>query len=154
MFEFRLYSVSKLFPSRGLVVTNSQMIDSWIKSRDTGFYSVEYSITSVGGKHSKTQNFNPDFFIKATKNGISHFFVVETKSDGDVNDENKAKLKYGRQHFEDLNKELVEQSINHIYHFHFLSPNSYDAFFSSLKSGGLFEDKFRSDLEDKLEEEV
>jgi type III restriction enzyme len=80
--------------------------------------------------------------------------VVEIKADGDVDDENKAKLKYGRLHFEDLNNELEEQSINQIYHFHFLSPNSYDAFFNSLKSSGLFEDKFRSDLEGKLEEDI
>jgi type III restriction enzyme len=150
---FVKYEPERKFIDRLCRPDYAQKIDAWVKNRDVGFYPVEYSITSIGGKHSKTQGFNPDFFIRVTQNDKTHFFVIEIKVDGDVDDENKAKLKYGRQHFEDLNKELAEQSINQVYHFHFLSPNSYDAFFSSMKSGGLFEDKFRSDLEDKLEEE-
>lgn len=132
----------------------SQKIDSWIKSRDAGFYSVEYSITSVGGKHSKIQSFNPDFFIKINDGEIIHFIVVEIKSDGDTSEENKAKHKYAKMHFEDLNSELKQRSINHIYHFHFISPNSYDIFFKYLNNGNLIAGKFRSDLEDKLEEEL
>jgi len=62
-------------------------------------------------------------------------------------------LKYARQHFEDLNKELAEQSISQVYHFHFLSPKSYDVFFDALANGYLLKDKFRSDLEDKLEDD-
>lgn len=150
---FVKYEPERKFIERLCKPDNAKGIDFWVKNRDVGFYSVEYSITSIGGKHSKIQNFNPDFFIIVLQNGTTHIFVIEIKADGDVNDENKAKLKYGRQHFSDLNYELAEQSINQVYHFHFLSPNSYDAFFNSLKSGVLFEDKFRSDLEDRLEEE-
>lgn len=150
---FARYDPERKFIERLCKNENAQMIDAWIKSRDLGFYSIEYSMTTSAGKHSKTQTFNPDFFIKATQGKKTHFIVVEIKSDGDVSDENKAKLKYARQHFEDLNKELAEQSISQIYHFHFLSPNSYDVFFDALSNGYLLKDKFRSDLEDKLEED-
>ena len=148
------YEPERKFIERLCKPENAKNIDTWVKSRDVGFYSIEYSITSNAGKHSKTQTFNPDFFIKVTQGKKSHFIVVEIKSDGDVSDENKAKLKYARQHFDDLNKELSEQSISQVYHFHFLSPTSYDVFFDALANGNLLKDKFRSDLEDKLEEDV
>lgn len=147
------YEPERKFIERLCKPENAQNIDAWVKSRDVGFYSIEYSMTSNAGKHSKTQTFNPDFFIKVTQGKKLHFVVVEIKSDGDVADENKAKLKYARLHFEDLNKELSEQSISQVYHFHFLSPNSYDVFFNALANGNMLKDKFRSDLEDKLEEE-
>jgi type III restriction enzyme len=129
---------------------NAKKIDSWLKSRDMNFYSIEYSITTVGGKHSKIQSFNPDFFIKLKNGKTTHFIVVEIKADGDVCDENKAKLKYGVQHFKDLNKELEKLKIDEKYHFHFLSPNSYDVFFDHLRNGKLIQYDFKSDLEDKL----
>jgi len=129
---------------------NAKKIESWVKSRDMNFYSIEYSITSVGGKHSKTQSFNPDFFIKLKNGKTVHIIVVETKSDGDVSDENKAKYKYGLQHFKDLNKELEKQKIDEKYHFHFMSPKSYDVFFDHLRNGKLIQYDFISDLEDKL----
>ena len=129
---------------------NAEKIDSWLKSRDMNFYSIEYSITSVGGKHSKTQSFNPDFFIKLKNDKTTHFIIVEIKADGDVSAENKAKLKYGVQHFKDLNKELETLKIDEKYHFHFLSPNSYDVFFDHLRNGKLIQYDFKSDLEDKL----
>lgn len=76
--------------------------------------------------------------------------VVEIKSDGDVSEENKAKLKYGIQHFSYLNKELEKLNIDEKYHFHFLSSNSFDVFFDHLRNGKLIWYEFRSDLEDKL----
>ena len=129
---------------------NAKKIRSWLKSRDMNFYSIEYSITSVGGKHSKIQSFNPDFFIKLENGKTKHFVIIEIKSDGDISDENRAKLRYGTQHFKDLNKELEKLEIDEKYHFHFLSPNSYDVFFDHLLKGILKEFDFRSDLEDKL----
>jgi type III restriction enzyme len=126
-------------------------IESWIKSRDTGFYKIQYSITSLGGKHSKIQDFHPDFFIKTSKGDVIHIIVVEIKEDGDDSNENKAKNKYAKQHFEYLNKELVAKSINQQYHFHFLSPNSCDAFFDGLKNETIIMDKFTSDLDINLE---
>ena len=146
---------TKVTPERNFVkelceTNNAEKIESWLKSRDMNFYSIEYSITSVGGKHSKIQSFNPDFFIKLKDGKTAHFIVIEIKSDGDVSEENKAKLKYGVQHFKDLNKELEKQKIDEKYHFHFLSPNSYDVFFDHLRNGIIKEFEFRSDLEDKL----
>lgn len=148
---FTKYEPERRFVERLCKKENAERIDSWLKSRDMGFYVVEYSITSVGGKHSKTQSFNPDFFIKVSNSGNVHVIVVEVKADNDVNDENKAKLKYGKLHFNDLNNELKKRNINQTYHFHFLSPNSFDAFFEYLRDGKLLEFTFRSDLEDKLE---
>ena len=130
---------------------NADKIDSWIKSRDQGFYSVEYSWRK--GEHpQKNQQFNPDFFIKIHYGGIDYIVVVEVKSDGDDSDENKAKLRWTRQHFSDLNKELEESGIKQKYIFHFLSPNSYTEFFQYLRDGRLIKEVFRSDLEDKLEQ--
>jgi len=126
---------------------NAKIIESWIKSRDMAFYSIEYSITSVGGKHSKIQSFNPDFFIKLTHKNQPHFIVVEIKADNDASDENKAKNKYAKLHFENLNAELKAKKIKELYHFHFLSPSSYVVFFDHLRNGKLMEDKFTSELE-------
>jgi type III restriction enzyme len=146
---------SKATPERTFIkelceTENAKKIESWLKSRDMNFYSIEYSITSIGGKHSKIQSFNPDFFLKLENGTTKHFVIVEIKSDGDVTDENKAKLRYGVQHFKDLNKELEKLKIDEKYHFHFLSPNSYDVFFDHLRNGKLIQYDFKSDLEDKL----
>ncbi len=130
---------------------NAEKIDAWIKSRDQGFYNVEYSFTTVGGKHSKQLSFNPDFFIKIVQDGFEYIIVVEIKADDDNSDENKAKLRWTRQHFINLNRELEDAGINQRYIFHFLSPNSYSEFFEYLRDGRLIKGVFRSDLEDKLE---
>jgi type III restriction enzyme len=126
---------------------NTDKIEAWIKSRDMSFYSIEYSITSVAGKHSKVQTFNPDFFIKLSQNNTTHFIVIEVKSDNDISPENKAKLKYSKIHFETLNAELKTRQINEVYHFHFLSPNSYVVFFDYLRNGQLLSDKFMSEMD-------
>lgn len=128
-------------------IENAQKIEAWIKSRDMAFYSIEYSITSVGGKHSKIQSFNPDFFIKLKDKNQLHYIVVEIKADNDASDENKAKNKYAKLHFENLNAELITKKIKEMYHFHFLSPSSYVVFFDHLRNGKLLEDKFTSELE-------
>ncbi len=48
---------------RGLTTDQTaRVIDAWIKSPDSGFYSIEYSWRK--GEHSKQGSFNPDFFIK------------------------------------------------------------------------------------------
>ena len=59
--------------------------------------------------------------------------------------ENKAKLKYARQHFGRVNKLQNKQK----YYFKFLSPKSYDQFFDFLKKKRYKE--FRSKLEADLE---
>ena len=118
----------------------AKAIDAWIKSLDVGFYSIEYSWRK--GEHPKQGSFNPDFFIKKGNDII----VVEIKMDNDVSDENRAKLRYAKGHFEKVNDLQKEQK----YYFKFLSPGSFDLFFKAL-SDGTYKD-FKSELEAKLEE--
>ena len=84
----------------------------------------------------------PDFFIKVANDII----VVEIKMDNDVSDENKAKLRYSKEHFARVNELQKEQR----YYFKFLSPESYDLFFKALREKTYTD--FRSELEAKLEE--
>ncbi len=120
-------------------------IDAWIKSRDMGFYSVEYSWRK--GEHPTQGNFNPDFFLKLGENIV----VIEIKADDDDSDENKAKFRWAKQHFETLNEELKKSKIKQRYFFHFLSPNSYAEFVEYFCDSRVFDKKFRSKLEDLLE---
>ena len=142
------------FPERKFVSTlfehnNSNIIDSWIKSRDKNFYSIDYTWRKNGHQISNA-SFNPDFFIK-TKDGSNDIIVVvEIKDDGDDSEENKAKYKYALEHFENLNYKLEQNGINQKYVFHFLSPNSYNAFFEYLESNKI--EQFKGDLEILLEE--
>lgn len=122
-----------------------QKIDAWIKSRDVGFYSIEYSWRK--GEHPTQGNFNPDFFLKIGNNIV----VVEIKSDGDDSDENKAKYKWAKKHFSDLNRELKNEGIKQKYFFHFLSPESYAEFAEYLIDGRLFKGEFESAIEELLE---
>lgn len=125
---------------RGLTAEQTaKAIDAWIKSLDVGFYSIEYSWRK--GEHPKQGSFNPDFFIKKGNDII----VVEIKMDNDVSDENRAKLRYAKGHFEKVNDLQKEQR----YYFKFLSPESFDMFFKAL-SDGTYKD-FKSELEAKLE---
>lgn len=150
---FTKYEPERKFIEHLCKTENAKEIDAWVKSRDMGFYSIEYSITSVAGKHSKVQSFNPDFFIKINKKDITHYIIIETKADGDISAENKAKNKYAKQHFDNLNAELEARGIKEVYHFHFLSPSSYIVFFDHLRKGQLLKGEFRSELEAKLEED-
>ena len=74
------------------------MIDAWIKSKDTGFYSIDYSWRK--GEHPKNGKFNPDFFIKIGKD----ILIVETKADKDICSENKGKIAYAKRHIAELNR--------------------------------------------------
>ena len=125
---------------RGLIdELTAKSIDAWIKSLDVGFYRIDYSWRK--GEHPKQGSFNPDFFIKVDNDII----VVEIKMDNDVLDENKAKLRYSKEHFARVNELQKEQR----YYFKFLSPESYDLFFKALRDG-TYKD-FRSELEARLE---
>jgi len=118
---------------------NAKSIDSWIKSRDTGFYTIEYSWRK--GEHPQNGKFNPDFFIKIGKN----ILIVETKTDADTKDENRGKVEYAKKHVLKLNKIQDKQK----YYFWMISPRDYDNFFKKLR-GGKFND-FISTLELDLE---
>ncbi|QQS22562.1 DEAD/DEAH box helicase family protein [bacterium] len=130
----------------------AEKIDAWLKSRDRGFYGIEYSWRP--SNHQKIGMFNPDFFIKITKDNVDYFVVVEIKADKDDSDENKAKYKYAKEHFERLNNKLEENKIKQKYIFHFLSPEGYSTFFEYLKDGRILkgQEKFRCELENLLEE--
>jgi hypothetical protein len=115
-----------------LLIENSDYIDSWIKSPDKGFYSIDYEYWK-GGKDRVRRSFNPDFFVKINlddyisrleserkedylerlKNmqdeGIETLInVVEIKSDEEQDEATPAKEEYAKDHFEGLNKKLSE----------------------------------------------
>jgi len=138
---FASYKPERDFIKRLVSGENAKLIDAWIKSPDIGFYSTEYSWRK--GEHPKQGSFNPDFFIKLGND----ILVIEIKQDGDISPENKAKLKYTREHFERVNSLQSEQQ----YHFKFVSPESYDLFFQRLREGK-YQD-FTSTLEADLGEE-
>lgn len=123
----------------------SQKIDAWIKARDIGFYSIDYQ----KNKGAAFKGFNPDFFIKIGTN----ILVVETKADGDISEENCAKYKAGKRHFELLNAELEKSDIEEKYYFNFLCPSDYTAYFQYIKDGRIFSSNFHGILEDELEKE-
>lgn len=131
------------------LISNADVIDTWIKSRDTGFYSVEYSWRK--GEHPKHHNFNPDFFLKIKDKII----VVETKNDemiekvkegGDVAKETKAQYKYTIEHFKLLN----DIQKDHTYYFTFLTPKDYDNFFAILSKKDF--SGYTSQLDTELDE--
>ena len=135
-----------------------EKIESWIKSRDRWFYWIDFSLR-YGDKDSKTRKykhkvFNPDFLIKIEDQNYEYIIVAEIKADKDDSEENKAKYKYAKKHFERLNLKLEEKWIKQKYIFHFISPNGYTEFFEYLKNWILLEwqDKFRCDLENLLED--
>lgn len=160
-------------PERDFVfklVDYAKYIDSWVKSRDMGFYSLDYEYWK-GGKDRVRRSFNPDFFIKidldkyigkiASEAGTSvlaklHALqdqgikevirVVEIKSDEDQEDVTRAKERYGKEHFENVNNRL--RSINPFdlpekfrsnayqhYTFDLLRPETYGVWFEKLKDG-------------------
>lgn len=127
---------------------NAKHITCWIKSRDKGFYSLNYSW--MKNSHRKNGRFNPDFFIVQDVGPVRNIIVIEIKDDGDDSIENKAKYKYGNEHFDRLNEVLERNGIFQHYIFHFISPNSYDAFFQYLKENKL--DSFRCELENLLDD--
>ncbi len=114
------------------------MINARIKSPDVGFYSIEYSWRK--GEHPKQGSFNPDFFIKID----NHIIVVESKMDNDVSDENRAKLRYAKEHFAKVNALQ-----NECYYFKILSPESYYLFLKAIKEKTY--GNFKSELEARLD---
>jgi len=139
---FASYKPERDFIKRLVREENAKKIDAWIKSPDVGFYSLEYSWQK--GTHPKQGSFNPDFFIKIGND----ILVVEIKADEDISSENRAKLKYAREHFNRVNNLQSEYR----YYFKFLSPQSYDLFFQYLREGQFCD--FKSEIEANLEVEI
>ncbi|WP_425803136.1 DEAD/DEAH box helicase [Desulfitobacterium sp. Sab5] len=116
-------------------------IDAWIKSRDTGFYSLKYILK----RGSRPKEFNPDFFIKIGDN----IAVIETKADNDVSKENYSKMVDARKYFSLLNEEMKKTNKNVRYAFNILTPKSYPDFEGKILDGTYF-NGFNSELEIKL----
>lgn len=116
------------------LIENSLYLESWIKSPDKGFYSIEYEYWK-GGKDRVLRSFNPDFFIKINldnyikilkekgeRNNLEKLIelqekgieiivkVVEIKSDEDEDEATPAKAKKAKIHFAALNQKLSESN--------------------------------------------
>ena len=124
----------------------SKKITAWVKSRDTGFYSIQYILQ----RGTEPQSFNPDFFIKIGDN----IAVIETKADNDICKENFSKMVDTRKHFETLNKQFEEEGSSIRYRFNMLSPCSYSDFKKVILEETYFTDGFISKLEADLEEKI
>jgi type III restriction enzyme len=115
------------------IFNNIDLIDSFIKSPDKGFYAFPYSYKpdEKASTHVKRENFNPDFFLKIKEK--NEILVVEMKADGDTHQKNRAKYRDGKEHFGLLNARLKENKIEWIYHFYFLSPEDIPEFFQTIR---------------------
>jgi len=155
------------------LIEDAKYMDAWIKSRDMCFYSLDYEFWK-GGKDRVRRSFNPDFFIKIDlrnymdtlmsnepniklnklreleDKGIKEIIrVVEIKSDEDQEDITRAKEKYGKDHFNNLNKRLrntnpvdlpedFQLHTGQYYTFDILTPDKYSAWFSNLSRGNIY----------------
>ncbi len=137
---FASHKPERDFIKRLVSEENARFIDAWVKSPDIGFYSIDYSWRK--GEHPEHESFNPDFFIRVGNN----ILVVEIKEDKDTSPENKARLKYAREHFSRVNSLQSEWR----YYFKFLSLESYDVFFQKLRDGEYQE--FTSEIEADLDQ--
>jgi type III restriction enzyme len=116
-----------------LLFVNGALFDSFVKMPNTGGYSFPYSYkpAKAAKTHVANEHFNPDFFIKVA--GETDVLVVEVKQDGDDSNRNRAKCRDGERHFQTLNERLAEAGEPWSYHFYFLSPEDYTAFFKAVE---------------------
>jgi len=121
---------------------------SWVKSTPMGFYEVDYYWRK--GEHPKRGKFNPDFFIKTDK----LILVVEIKGKeelAEISEENKRKNEYALLHFKRINEYLAKEKSPVRYKFNFLTPDSFNKYFQSLREGKI--ETFQSELDVKLNPE-
>ncbi|MDL1981149.1 MAG: hypothetical protein LWX02_06685 [Deltaproteobacteria bacterium] len=120
------------------MIDNFDYINSWIKSPDKNFYSIDYEYWK-GGKNRVRRSFNPDFFIKINiddyiskleSNGsLNHLEnlrklqdegmeslirVVEIKSNEEQDEATPAKAEYAKAHFERVSNKLQTVNISDI----------------------------------------
>jgi len=125
----RVTSIHEVLFVIGLI-NNAHYLNSWIKSRDIGFYPIEFEYFKKG-KDRMRASFNPDLFIKIKlsdyirilrQNGVNIDLLTEMEDKG-VNtviksveifsDENTKDTFLGKKrdatmHFETVNKKLIE----------------------------------------------
>lgn len=115
------------------LIEHTRYLQGWLKSRDMGFYSIDYEYFRKG-KDRVRASFNPDFFLKISLDkyirtlkaegvdtqhlralqdqGFDTIIkVVEIKSDDDTDETTPAKERYATEHFVVLNQKLQEGSI-------------------------------------------
>ncbi len=122
-------------------------IDKWIKSTATRFYEIDFAWKK--GNTPKRGKFSPDFFIRVD----NLVLVIEIKGDEELREpleENRKKNEYALAHFERINSYLEKDGSSIQYHFHFITPRSYNTFFQQLRDGNV--GSFRSQLDVKLVE--
>ena len=137
---------------KGLISNdNLQFIEAWIKNTSVRFYDIEYAWRK--GEHPTRGLFSPDFFIKLTQQPIT--LIVEIKDDteiGEPAEENPAKYKYAREHFERINTNLKKSDEKMYYQFNFLTPIDYTVFFQNMRQGEIKD--FQSNLDIRLMEKL
>lgn len=148
---FTSHDPEKEFAEKLCEQRNADKLTAWIKSANKSFYAIPYSIDSGDGRFVSQLNFNPDFFIRIERDEQTYIICVEIKADDDGSEENKSKLKYAKEHFEELNQNLLDNGISDKYLFHFVSPIDFQTFFSYLRDDRLIAGKFRSQLEALLD---
>lgn len=121
--------------AKAAVDGHAELFDSVLKSPDRGFYQVPYSYkpTDKGTSHVQRENFNPDFILKVK--GQDRVLVVEIKEDNDSTRKNEAKHRDASGHFQQLTAMLNGNGVAWTYHFYFLSPEDYSAFFQAVRDG-------------------
>jgi len=65
--------------------------------------------------------------------GTTDILVVETETEGDDSNRNRAKFRDGRKHFETLKAQLESAGEPWCHHFYFLSPEDYTQFLGAVK---------------------
>lgn len=117
-------------------------IDDWVKSPDSGFHPVPFTLAKAGV--TRNAKFNPDWFLRRG----DHVLVVETKADGDASDENRAKLAGASEWFSRINAKLAEAGSAKRYFFCFLGQSDIAPFFDAVCDGS-YQD-FLSNLQEEL----
>jgi type III restriction enzyme len=122
------------------VPTVASLLSGWVKSPDSGFWSIPYEVLS-GIDEGDLRQFNPDFLLADPRTllegGTGHVYVVETKADDEADSITTAKIAAAQQYVARLNELLDENGYAERprYSFHLMSPNDYADFKSRVQQG-------------------
>lgn len=140
------------FVKKLLAKPSADRLKGWVKSRDRGFYEIEYSVHSRNRNEKRSKVFNPDYLLALNAmDEVEHIAVVELKDDNDPDPLNPYKLAGAREYFALLNDELDRLRVKQKYHFFMLGPSDFGTFFARLTAGELCTTGFVSRLEHFLE---
>lgn len=119
---------------------NACGIDDWVKSPDSGFYGVPFIVPNT----TRQATFNPDWFLRISNDVL----VVETKIDGDLTAENRAKLRDATEWFTGINDKLAAAGSARRYYFYFVGFSDIAPFFDAICDGSYAD--FLSELQHGL----